>query len=187
MIGTHFHHSAIYARALLQTPRLRAPRQGKTEEVRQRFHGSDSAPVSCSAPDSAPVSHAVSCSAPVWAWVLRRASHRPRRAWPTAVHAAPRTWPRARPPRPAAPPPVPPAAPPPAAPPYRSGKSAGSKFSNNYSGLSATAYVCCMYCNQVFRFPSLYDPPSLARLCSKPTGGMESDFQERRKPRGGRG
>ena len=37
MIGTHFHHSAIYARALLQTPRLRAPRQGKTEEVRQRY------------------------------------------------------------------------------------------------------------------------------------------------------
>ena len=162
MIGTHFHHSAIYARALLQTPRLRAPRQGKTEEVRQRFHGSDSAPVSCSAPDSAPVSHAVSCSAPVWAWVLRRASHRPRRAWPTAVRAARLARGRelahlgllrrrlCRPCCAAAC----------CAAPYRSGKSAGSKFSN-YSGLSATACTA----TRCFAFP-IYDVATTRPLSS---------------------
>ena len=184
MIGTHFHHSAIYARALLQTPRLRAPRQGKTEEVRQRFHGSDSAPVSCSAPDSAPVSHAVSCSAPVWAWVLRRASHRPRRAWPTAVRAAPRTWPRARPPRPAAPPPVPPAAPPPVAPRL----TVVVKVRDlNFLIIVDSLQLHVLQPGVSLSLYTMWLRPALSRLCSKPTGGMESDFQERRKSRGGRG
>jgi hypothetical protein len=186
MIGTHFHHSAIYARALLQTPRLRAPRQGKTEEVRQRYISR----VGLGARElfrtglgaREPCRELFRTGLGVGA----EARIAPTEACmaDSCARSAPRTWPRARPPRPAAPPPVPPAAPPPVAPRL----TVVVKVRDlNFLIIVDSLQLHVLQPGVSLSLYTMWLRPALSRLCSKPTGGMESDFQERRKSRGGRG